>query len=126
MKTEKEIVAETIEFYGADPEGRRADDGHACLYFAKIDGRVRRCSVGRCFTVENAKLAEKAYRGGVSEDLLANIPMKAPYQGHGVVFWENLQGLHDAECYWKAGGLTGMGATYVDDKWPGLLEEMGL
>lgn len=109
MKTETEIVIETLQHY-SDPTNRattRDGNGHmTCLYTAhKEDGTHTHCAVGRCMTeealreigsaVDSATGIADAYGGGSLEDLL-----QEEYRGHPMTFWDSLQALHDTDKYW--------------------------
>lgn len=106
MKTETEIVIETIQFYLADPAARRAKswDGSSCYYAMPLNPR-RRCAVGRCMTEEAVKEVG-SYLGEVTQ--LVNDHgrldklLREEYRGHTATFWSHLQILHDEDCYWTA------------------------
>ncbi len=106
MKTETEIVIETIQFYLADPAARRAKswDGSSCHY-AMPGEPSRRCAVGRCMTEEAIKEVGR-YLGGV-EFLIGDHGaldklLREEYRGHSEDFWIRLQILHDEDGYWTA------------------------
>jgi hypothetical protein len=103
MKTENEIIKETVEFYWADPK-RRATADIGCWYLT-IDGRM--CAVGRCLTQRHAWRAFAMLcsvgqlPGRLLEASLDEI-LQPEYRGHSVEFWENLQNLHDNEHIWDS------------------------
>lgn len=124
-----QIIDETVEFYGEDPDGRRSlapnpnpkdfADKTACLYkHIKADGGVLMCAVGRCMIDPPEKiitpiedLVEKAPGQSVDEILIYK------YAGHPLVFWQELQELHDDKKAWRSteagGGLTDRGLSIV-------------
>lgn len=106
MKTQTEIVIETIQFYLADPAARRAKRaGYSCHYAMPLEPN-RRCAVGRCMTEEAIKKFG-SYIGGVSQLNKDHGPLdnllREEYCGHSQELWSNLQTLHDVDCYWTAG-----------------------
>jgi hypothetical protein len=105
MKTENEIIKETVEFYWADPK-RRAVTDLGCEYLT-LDGRM--CAVGRCLTPQHAKRAQ-GLMCGVDQlpDLLKatlDEMLQPEYRGHSVDFWTHLQALHDGPQVWNTEGL---------------------
>lgn len=99
MKTENEIIKETVEYYWADP-GRRATSSRGCEYLT-ADGRM--CAVGRCMTEETRLRTPGAivnvvdlsdYFSSSLDDML-----QPEYRGHPVHFWALLQNLHDGACW---------------------------
>lgn len=106
MKTENEIIKETVEFYWADPKRRAtaAAPGPACAYLT-IDGRM--CAVGRCLTPLHVKRAHgvlcsvSKLPGRLLEASLDEI-LQPEYRGHSVEFWDKLQTLHDNEPIWDS------------------------
>ena len=102
MKTENEIIKETVEYYWQDPKGRRAASDIACEYLT-ADGRM--CAVGRCLTPEHAARAaniicDVGRLPGLLEASLEEI-LQPEYRGHPVSFWDNLQTLHDTTRAWE-------------------------
>lgn len=106
MKTQTDIVIETIQFYLADPAARIAKimGGNSCHYAMPLEPS-RRCAVGRCMTEEAIK-EFGSYIGGVDELIEAHGSLekmlREEYRGHSQEFWFSLQVLHDADCYWTA------------------------
>jgi len=106
MKTQTEIVIETIQFYLADPVARRAKTraGYSCHYAMPLEPS-RRCAVGRCMT-EKAIKEFGSYLGGVNQLIEDHGPLdtllREEYRGHSQEFWFSLQVLHDEDCYWTA------------------------
>jgi hypothetical protein len=105
MKTENEIIKETVEFYWADPAGRRAASDIACEYLT-ADGRM--CAVGRCLTPEHATRASDILCSASALPGLLCTPLdellRPEYRGHSVNFWSNLQTLHDDDLSWRTEG----------------------
>lgn len=109
MKTETEIIIETLQHY-SDPANRATTrDAHGnmiCLYTARKED-ITHCAVGRCMTekalseigsaVDSATGIADAYGGGSLENLL-----QEEYRGHPLGFWETLQALHDTDRFWLA------------------------
>lgn len=108
MKTKKEIIDETVEFYSKNPravtkEGKcryLTDDGIKCavgrFFRSEIDGRI---VWGPCTSLIVTGM------GKVSLDEL----LKSEYTGHEVKFWRDLQGLHDYALNWNENGLSPLG-----------------
>lgn len=109
MKTETEIIIETLQHY-SDPANRAITrDAHGnmiCLYTARNED-VTHCAVGRCMTekalseigstIDSATGIADAYGGGSLENLL-----QEEYRGHPLDFWGTLQTLHDTDRLWLA------------------------
>lgn len=106
MKTKIEIIQETAEFYGADPEARRATSFGSCYYHLKCsDGTTRHCAVGRC-----AENPNEIPSGRISEHNISHIKWKPGYEGHELEFWQDLQRFHDTGHLWSnKKGLTSTG-----------------
>lgn len=101
MKTENEIIKETVEFYWADPS-RRAATEQGCKY-QTVDGRM--CAVGRCLTAEALQRASgMACATCVLADRLEvnclDELLQPEYRGHHAWFWLHLQILHDDDGIW--------------------------
>jgi hypothetical protein len=133
MKTQTEIVTETIQFYLADPAARRAKKraGYSCHYAMPLEPS-RRCAVGRCMTEEAIKEVG-SYTGGVNQLNRDHGPLyrllRAEYRGHSQEFWFNLQALHDEDCYWTADDAATRRGKLVRRCFPEALEsciELGL
>lgn len=102
MKTQTDIVIETLQFYLEDPS-RRAAVGGGCHY--RIPGKVpRHCALGRCMTDE---ALDKFETSGNTADILAakygslDQFLKPEYEGHSTEFWSDLQRLHDEAAHWS-------------------------
>lgn len=109
-KSKVEIIQETVDYYSADPDGRRANENGDCMYLAS-DGRM--CAVGRCmadpkvagdYIGDYRDMLEHVRSQGVQYDIL-----KPEYQGHSVGFWEDLQMFHDSDVNWDSNGLSELG-----------------
>ena len=118
--TATEILKETKEFYEADPNGRRALNGGACMYKSAETGSM--CAVGRklldiptfiaeiqlvtgnpsCATFSLAEIADNNWEkiGGLDQFL------EEECRGLPFGFWVDLQEFHDNYDYWGSNGLT--------------------
>ncbi len=104
----KEILKETVAFYGEDPSRRAAINHiegakHGC-YYVTPDGR--RCAIGRYLAKD---LPGDINICGYVEDLFKTHPELIPekLKGINVKFLRHLQDLHDHTPFWNpAGGLT--------------------
>jgi hypothetical protein len=107
MKTQTEIVIETIQFYLADPDNRRSVSEQGCHYV--IPGEPsRHCAVGRCMTPD--ALRRHGHILGNVHGLVRDAGarhlddlLQAEYRGHPVTFWQDLQVLHDYLGAWTGG-----------------------
>lgn len=110
-KTKREILIETVEYYGYDVTRRATEKSPSlanellCVYQTE-DGR--QCAVGRCLM--DPDQAAK-YRMGVSNLVveLGEIDslLKPEYRGHSIVFWKDLQTFHDNPDNWVTPGEEG-------------------
>lgn len=103
MKTQTDIVLETLQFYLEDPKNRRATAGGGCFY--RIPGKVPlHCALGRCMTDE---ALDKLQNSGAFASALACTHgsldqfLRPEYHGHSTKFWRRLQQLHDENAYWN-------------------------
>lgn len=120
-KSKVEIIQETVDYYSADPNTRRAKNEHGdCVYINSCD---QMCAVGRCMV--NPRLAEGIMAS--YQDMVSNLNtrghqqvFKPEYEGHPAEFWQTLQNLHDFNFYWTDNGLSERGKIKVQDlidKW---------
>lgn len=119
--TQEQIVEETIAWYGADPVGRRSMKSNGACYYAMT--RKKRCAVGRCMTIKNAQATDDRlkWRGrGTSVVAISNLEtlLKPRYRGHPLMFWRDLQKLHDNSFHWGKRGLSEIGVNFVKANWP--------
>lgn len=115
--TEQEIVTETISFY-SNKENRAFNEYNMPCYLTE-DGK--KCAIGRCFN----KLGIAKFKNihtNISSLILNQIGylrkdnyFKPEYWNHSIVFWNNLQCLHDGN-YWDDNGLNKAGKQFVKDK----------
>ena len=124
-KTKREIVEETLAYYEKDPDRRAVDiNTGECVYNLPqytSEGKPtksKHCAVGRCLLPIYKKQGE--YMPGnrdsdvgylvarFNEDMtdqdtkITLDDLLAPrYRGHGVLFWKQLQLLHDKLEYWS-------------------------
>lgn len=113
MKTMMEILDDTVAYYSADPEGRRAADPETevCCYRTEV-GHM--CAVGR---YRDFAFKVAAMREGLSVRILMReygqdifIPEA---KGHTALFWQDLQYLHDKSQRWTRTGLSTTGEREV-------------
>ncbi len=127
------LVQETIEFYGKDPEKRRAFvvgwDGRKKCVYVSADGR--KCAVGRCLT--QPKLIRQAIGRDLSVSDIARFKagrfqslFKPEYRGYPLEMWEELQRLHDSERNWSQTGLSPLGEMAKDSFESWIRNESGL
>lgn len=109
MKTAIEIIDETVEFYAADPAGRRSKlSSGGCLYFGLDE---KRCAVGRCF--KDSITPDMVKENETPAYLPLNDLLKEDYLNLPERFWSDLQEFHDTDDYWNLEGLTPEGKDYV-------------
>ena len=108
----KQVLQETIDYYGADPSRRAITVDGVCSYST---GYGRYCAVGRCLTPSGLN---KVTEGDPASMVLAYLPLNGvkkkyrPLIGyHG--FWNALQMLHDDSCFWEEEGLSAEGKREV-------------
>ena len=111
MLNKLDIIDETVEYYKTHDRASRPRSGvnSFCHYY--MDGSM--CAVGRCL-----KCPEDAEKGCVNKNILQDL--KPEYVGHEIVFWFELQKLHDRDTNWNGKSLTLTGKNYVKelrDKW---------
>jgi hypothetical protein len=111
------LIDETVAYYAADPQRRRAKDNSGCSYETD-DGR--RCAVGRCLQdpryiqiVVVTPLACSALPDRMQASTLDEL-LKPEYRGYPEELWRLLQRLHDSTVYWNTNGLTLTGRERVD------------
>lgn len=115
-KTINQIINETVAWYGADPDGRRAIQGSSCMYYDPETGN--KCAVGRCVK-DDVVVQDDFPSESVGRDLRARLfimeNLKDEYRGHSGEFWNALQKLHDGCSYWNfdAGGLSREGMVFA-------------
>lgn len=124
-KTKREIVEETLAYYEKDPDRRAVDiNTGECVYNLPqytSDGKPtksKHCAVGRCLlpiykkqgeympgnrTADVTDLVSKFNEDMTDQDTKVTLDdLLAPrYRGHGVLFWKQLQLLHDKLEYWS-------------------------
>jgi hypothetical protein len=113
--TEQEIVLETIEFYSNKENRSFNKNGMPC--YLNEDGN--RCAIGRC--LNKLGLAKfKNNHSRITSLVLSQIGylrkdnyFKPEYWNNAIVFWQNLQDLHDEEQYWTDTGLSKLGKDFI-------------
>lgn len=103
-----DVLNDTVEFYGEDPQGRRATNEHdQCMYLVPETGN--KCAVGRLLPEEGLNLIAYAFESALGDRVrpvcikyLPEIPVR---------FLRHVQFLHDGKLYWDYNdkGLTGSG-----------------
>lgn len=102
QKSKAEILQETIDWYAADPDERRAVSMSGECMYSTAEGTAC-CAVGR--VLEDPWRAECEYGGDPANSIPENW-FRPEYRGHVALFWERLQGLHDHGCNWTAWGIS--------------------
>lgn len=113
MKTALEIIDETVEYYSTHKRAIAVVEHDVrCKYFY----RGMACAVGRCMPKETAKRIERE-KGGTAVGGIPHLDtnLLPEYRGHGILFWESLQNLHDTAEYWDGKKLTIDGKTKVEN-----------
>lgn len=110
MKTKKEIIDETVEFYKNNPRSVVYDEfgDHKCKY---LGPKGERCAFSRC-CIESFKDFQEG------KNVLAQLGkciqiLKEEYRIDDIHFWVNIQMIHDAEPYWNKRNLTKRGEHFV-------------
>ena len=131
-KSAFDIVLETVDYYRTHPRGVETthcinvDDEHDTCVYLTDEGNM--CAIGRCLKPEflamlggGGALPES---GGISEvchhySVKVDEILKEEYRGHTMLFWSNLQHLHDFRSNWedteKGTVLTRTGKRQLDD-----------
>ena len=115
MKTQAEIVIETLKFYNTNNRGYNSEADH-CTYYDKSTGN--KCAVGRCINdsaIESVYKCEQDYLKSTDaspnaltlDTLFKGIDnlLKPEYHGHDIGFWESLQYIHDCTHFWDEDGF---------------------
>lgn len=113
-KSYKQIIDETVEYYqNHDRAIERYPNGDVkgCRYY--MDGEM--CAVGRCLVdpvkVNNSNVCNDYV------DMVVNYfgpdVFQEDYRGKSVMFWRDLQQLHDDDINWNGRELTEAGIAYV-------------
>lgn len=116
--TMTEILNETVDVYATNPL-LRSSHNNQC-YFNGPDGT--HCVVGRCLLPQYQGLGDKLAGNKASVTALLRFnnieqldEMLAPqYRGHSIIFWVDLQVLHDNDKFWTVYGLSEEGVGKVD------------
>jgi hypothetical protein len=121
MKTQKEIVLETVEHY-SDPNNRSlfypsGEPKDATSVYVSTNGN--KCAVGRCLkdVVANAIIPSRRIKGvarGMCKSTIDAL-FEPEYSGHLLDFWDKLQLLHDNHNHWSKNGITKEGIDFVND-----------
>jgi hypothetical protein len=106
MKTYKNVLDETVEYYKTHP--RALDHDRNCQYFT--EGKM--CAVGRC--LHNPEIFGDM--NITAHDLFVEQGMsilRPEYRGlSNTEFWTHLQELHDRHHYWEGNSLTEAGEDF--------------
>lgn len=108
MKTTIEIIDETIEFYNKNP---RSTSSLGCLYY-NLKTKTK-CAFSRCCTEEGIKVLKLHEFRGLGHFDIESI-IKEEYKKHELMFWVNLQKLHDIDKNWNDNELTEEGKIFVE------------
>jgi hypothetical protein len=114
MKTQSEIVDETIAFYQVNPRSLNPDKNEyeaRCLYNGP-NGTV--CAFSRCVIPEKRKELPEGEGCWAILHKSGDEILIPEYRGHEISFWEAIQSLHDDNEYWKANTLTQMGKERIE------------
>src|SRR6056297_3193743 len=95
-----EIINETVKFYSKDPDNLRSfDEDGDCAY---NNTNNRHCAVGRCLMYKYKRHGKKLKGNYGDLTSLCNYYNKKvdeilspKYRGHSIIFWDDLQNLHD-------------------------------
>lgn len=107
VKTARQIIEETVQYYSEDPTRRGLSNNNDCMY-KTLDGKM--CAVGRCMLeseLEKIVVSEKFNDWSVDEVFEAlglddhDGLLKPEYRGQSLGFWSDLQILHDCKTYWE-------------------------
>ena len=100
--TKLEIINETVAYYETHPRAIKcdSDDTHSSCWYRNDKGEM--CAIGRIMT--GAALDKYAEDGnsistGFFNKSIDEI-LKPQYAGHQLLFWKQLQNLHDVETNW--------------------------
>ena len=96
MKSKKEIIEETVAYIQANGRAVELYVGTTrttCKYLTK-DNKM--CAVGRCLIDPESAPTGTVVRFFPRLDSL----LKPEYRGHPLVFWTDLQRLHDTTAHW--------------------------
>ena len=112
--TKLQIIDETVEFYKNNP---RSLSGTLCVYNGPNDTK---CAFSRCCEI----LIPSSFEGKSAAFALrerGDYILKPEYRGHGLMFWNDLQSLHDLPRNWE---LTGNKLTIEGEKAVQRLKEL--
>lgn len=118
------FLKDTVDFYSADPEGRRSMDkeGETCRYRSNLKKDApRRCAIGRWIPDENYVRTMDSGDDTSFPDVVEQFPNMLPenIRALGDDFLWNVQRLHDEPFNWDEDGLTKCGleeVIYIKDK----------
>lgn len=99
--TQEEIVDHVINHFKTNPRGL-ADNGVGCTY---INDQGHRCAHSICVKdeiVEENKNGDTRYAtaGGII-NVYGDEAHKPEFQGHSLLFWYDIQALHDEKRHWE-------------------------
>lgn len=100
------LVDETVEYYLTHP---RSNFGALCCYYREIDGKVRKCAIGRLLDDEVAR-ALAAFGHNTKPVSTPEIVERLPASllELGVPFLDAIQGLHDDGRLWDGPNATSL------------------
>lgn len=108
MKTKKEIILETVEYYKTHPRSL-FKNGESCLYNG-ADGS--KCAFSRC-CIDSSQFPEFMSASYIL-DRDGESVLKEEYRGHEYKFWNDVQLIHDGSAYWNGNVLTARGQELME------------
>lgn len=110
------VLKDTVEYYSADPVGRRCNIGSRCRYSPKsiMKPSSEGCGIGRLVPPSKAEYYDMKYPSlGVLAIYEAD-DLPKYVRDLGIGFLIELQGLHDSIFNWNTEGLTPSGKLAVE------------
>ena len=111
------LLNETIEYYSADPVGRRCITERRCAYSPiklGLEGTSEGCAIGRKIPAELAEELDAEIGGSAvgNTDIFNRLPEELKILT--IQFLEVIQYLHDSNGSWDDKGLTQLGKEKVE------------
>jgi hypothetical protein len=117
----KAFLDDTVEYYSADPIGRRsrntADFNGSCKYDPAKAGKAdtsEGCAIGRHMTPEQKAVAD--HNKGVGSSSVNELPVHLipeKLRDMPIEFLRRVQSLHDSDHHWDANGLSSLGRSVL-------------
>lgn len=108
QKTKYEILKESVEYYAADPLNRRSEKQGDCVY-TPPDTQTEGCAVSRCVQPEKKPRLDDEWGDRAIENIGSDtleVYLQPAYRGHPLIFWRDLQELHDFNAHWTKDSLS--------------------